>query len=72
MPNDRDRTVGTCFGAGTGAGTVRVRYGYDTWVRSVQYMGTVHEYGLRMNTVHEYTIWVHGMGTVGTVHGYGT
>ena len=30
-------TVGTGFGAGTGAGTVQVRYGYGTWVRSVRY-----------------------------------
>ena len=41
MPNDRYGTVGTGLGAGTGAGTVQVRYGYDTWVRSVRYMGTV-------------------------------
>ena len=30
-------TVGTGFGAGMGAGTVQVRYGYGTWVRSVRY-----------------------------------
>ena len=45
MPNDRYGTVGTCFGCGYGCGygtgTVRVRYGYDTWVRSVC---TVHGY----------------------------
>ena len=34
---DRYGTVGTGFGAGTGAGTVQVRYGYGTWVRSVRY-----------------------------------
>ena len=44
MPNDRYGTVGTGLGAGTGAGTVQVRYGYCTGtilVRSVRYMGTV-------------------------------
>ena len=30
-------TVGTGFGAGTGAGTVQVRCGHGTWVRSVRY-----------------------------------
>ena len=45
---DRYGTVGTGFGAGTGAGTVQVRYGYGTWVRYgygtwvrlVRYIGT--------------------------------
>ena len=37
MPNDRYGTVGTDLGAGTGAGTVQVRYGYGT--------GTIHGYG---------------------------
>ena len=38
---------GCGYGCGYGTGTVRVRYGYDTWVRSVRYMGTVRGSGFR-------------------------
>ena len=54
MPNDRYGTVGTCLGAGTGAGTVQVRYGYTARVR---YMGTIHGYGA--GTVHGYGFRTH-------------
>ena len=37
------RTVGTYTGYGYDAGTVRVRYGYGTWVRSV---GTAYWYSV--------------------------
>ena len=52
-------TVGTGFGAGTGAGMVQVRYGYGTgtvWVRYGYCTGTVR-------------VRVRHVGTVGTVHG---
>jgi hypothetical protein len=44
MPNDRYGTVGTGWGAGTGACTVQVRYGYGMGTIHAGTVGTIHGY----------------------------